>query len=110
MLICLLEDGPRCQRKLIHIYEHDAKGKHCFGYRRRYKNRQLRARGFLSPGDAEQHHSPSVVEGTLSTIMREGTLRSNEKTSKSKYTRAASMLAGERLRKTIYDEGVICFA
>src|ERR1044072_4035463 len=81
MLICLLEDGPRCQRKLIHIYEHDAKGKHCFGYRRRYKNRQLRARGFLSSGDGEQHHSPSVVGGTLSTIMREGTLRSNEKTS-----------------------------
>ena len=62
MLICLLEDGPRCQRKLIHSYEHDAKGKHCFSYRRRYKNRQLRARGFLSSGDAEQHLNQAMLD------------------------------------------------
>jgi hypothetical protein len=45
-----------------YIYEHDAKGKHCFGYRRRYKNRQLRARGFLSSGEAEQHLNQAMAD------------------------------------------------
>lgn len=50
-----------------YIYEHKAKGKHCFGYRRRYKNNQLRARGFLSSGEAEQHLNQAMadVDATL---------------------------------------------
>ena len=45
-----------------YIYEHDAKGKHCFGYRRRYKGKQLRARGFLTAGEAEQHLNEAMSD------------------------------------------------
>ena len=33
-----------------YIYEHEAKGKTRYGYRRKYKGKQLRARGFLTAG------------------------------------------------------------
>jgi integrase len=45
-----------------YIYEHDAKGKHCFGYRRKYKGKQLRARGFLTAGEAEQHLNEAMSD------------------------------------------------
>ena len=45
-----------------YIYEHKAKSKHCFGYRRRFKGKYLRARGFLSAGEAEQHLNEAMAD------------------------------------------------
>jgi integrase len=45
-----------------YLYEHEAKGKTRYGYRREYKGTQLRARGFVTLGEAEQHLNQAVSD------------------------------------------------
>lgn len=50
-----------------YVYAHEAKDRTRYGYRREYKGKQLRARGFLSSAEAEQHLNQAIadVDGTL---------------------------------------------
>lgn len=45
-----------------YLYEHEAKGKTRYGYRREFKGKQLRARGFVTPGEAEQHLNQAMAD------------------------------------------------
>ena len=45
-----------------YLYEHQAKGKARYGYRREYKGKQLRARGFATRGEAENHLNQATFD------------------------------------------------
>ena len=45
-----------------YLYIHEAKGKTRYGYRREYKGKQLRARGFGTSLEAEQHLSQAIAD------------------------------------------------
>ncbi len=45
-----------------YLYAHEAKSQTRYGYRREYKGKQLRARGFVTPGEAEQHLNQAIAD------------------------------------------------
>src|SRR5215212_9056093 len=45
-----------------YLYTHEAKGETRYGYRREYKGKQLRARGFATSSDAEQHLNQAIAD------------------------------------------------
>jgi hypothetical protein len=45
-----------------YLYSHEARGKTRYGYRREYKGKQLRARGFGTPSEAEQHLNQAIAD------------------------------------------------
>src|SRR5215813_3307158 len=44
-----------------YLYTHEAKGQTRYGYRREYKGKQLRARGFATSSEAEHHLNQSIA-------------------------------------------------
>ena len=45
-----------------YLYTHEAKVQTRYGYRREYKGKQLRARGFVTAGEAEQHLNQAIAD------------------------------------------------
>ena len=45
-----------------YLYTHEAKGQTRYGYRREYKGKQLRARGFATSSEAEQHLNQAIAD------------------------------------------------
>jgi integrase len=45
-----------------YLYTHEAKGQTRYGYRREYKGKQLRARGFATSSQAEQHLNQAIAD------------------------------------------------
>ncbi|HXD30112.1 MAG TPA: hypothetical protein VN643_03285 [Pyrinomonadaceae bacterium] len=45
-----------------YLYIHEAKGQTRYGYRREYKGKQLRARGFATSSEAEQHLNQAIAD------------------------------------------------
>jgi hypothetical protein len=46
----------------LYLYLHEAKGQTRYGYRREYKGKQLRARGFATSSEAEQHLNQAIAD------------------------------------------------